>query len=429
MNLHFETLQLHAGQSPDPQTGSFAPTIYPTAAYAFKDVAYGASLFSLETSGHIYSRISNPTTEVFETRMAALEGGTGALAVASGHAAQFIAIQNILQQDDSFLSSSLLYGGTFNQFKHSFARLGISARFTNNLSIHHLEHILRTENHKALYVETISNGEFIVPEFEALGELAHKYQVPLIVDNTFGAGGYLLRPIEWGAHIVCHSATKWIGGHGNGIGGILVDGGNYNWGNGKYPLLSEPSPSYHGLNFWEKFGDRGGANNNAFIVRARAEGLRDFGPCLSPFQAFLFLQGLETLSIRMDRIVQNSLELAQWLEKHPKVSHVNYLGLPSHPSHQTAKKYFKKGFGGVLSFRLKDGEDAVSILLKRLQIISHMANLGDTKTLIVHPASTTHSQLSRTEQEACGIAPNLLRLSVGIEHIDDLKADFIQALA
>ena len=428
MNLHFETLQLHAGQSPDPQTGSFTPTIHPTVAYAFKDVAYGASLFALETPGHIYSRISNPTTQVFETRMAALEGGTGALAAASGHAAQFIAFQNILQQGDSFLSSSLLYGGTFNQFKHSFARLGIMARFTHQLSIAHLEHILKTENHKALYVESISNGEFTVPEFEALGELARKYQIPLMVDNTFGAGGYLFRPIEWGAHIVCHSATKWIGGHGNGIGGVLIDGGNYDWGNGKYPLLSEPSPSYHGLNFWEKFGGGGGTDNCAFIVRARAEGLRDFGPCLSPFQAFFFLQGLETLSIRMDRIVQNSLELAQWLEKHPKVSHVNYLGLPGHPSHQTAKKYFHKGFGGVLSFRLKGGDEAVSTLLERLQIISHMANLGDTKTLIVHPASTTHSQLSRTEQEACGIAPNLLRLSVGIEHIDDLKADFTQAL-
>ncbi|MCL2728297.1 MAG: PLP-dependent transferase [Bacteroidales bacterium] len=428
MHLHFETLQLHAGQVPDPQTGSFAPTIHPTTAYAFKDAAHGASLFALERPGHIYSRISNPTTEVFENRMAALEGGVGALATASGHAAQFIALQNFLMQGDSFLSSALLYGGTFNQFKYSLPRLGINARFAHDLSVSHLEHILQKEHHKAIYVESISNGEFMVPEFEALGELALKHQIPLIVDNTFGAGGYLFRPIEWGAHLVCHSATKWIGGHGNGIGGVIIDGGNYHWGNGKYPLLSEPSQSYHGLNFWEKFGDQGGPANCAFITRARAEGLRDLGPCLNPFQSFLFLQGLETLSIRMDRIVQNCLELAQWLEKHPKVSHVSYLGLPSHPAHQTAKKYFKKGFGGVLSFRVIGGAEAISTLLGRLQIVSHMANLGDTKTLIVHPASTTHAQLSSVEQEACGIAPNLLRLSVGIEHIDDLKADFAQAL-
>jgi len=426
--LKFETLQLHAGQRPDPQTGSFAPTIHPTTAYAFKDAAHGASLFALETSGHLYSRISNPTVEVFETRMAALEGGTGALATSSGHAAQFIALQNFLQQGDSFLSSALLYGGTFNQFKHTIARFGITARLTNDISIDHLRNILHSERHKAIYIESISNGEFIVPEFEALGELAQQHQIPLIVDNTFGAGGYLFRPIEWGANIVCHSATKWIGGHGNGIGGVIVDGGNYNWGNGKYTLLCESSPSYHGLNFWEKFGDGGGVNNNAFIVRARAEGLRDLGACLSPFHAFLFLQGLETLSIRMDRIVQNALELALWLQKHPKVSHVNYLGLPEHPSHQTAKKYFKKGFGGVLSFRVKGGGEEISYLLTRLKIVSHMANLGDTKTLIVHPASTTHSQLSLAEQLACGIAPNLLRLSVGIEHIDDLKTDIAEAL-
>jgi len=426
--MNFETLQLHAGQSPDPQTGSFAPTIHATSAYAFKDAAHGASLFKLACPGHIYSRISNPTTELFETRMAALEGGSGALATSSGHAAQFIALQNILQQGDSFLSSALLYGGTFNQFKHALSRFGIHACFTSDLSVANIERMLQQGRHRAIYVESISNGEFIVPEFEALGELAHKYQIVLMVDNTFGAGGYLFRPVEWGANVVCHSATKWIGGHGNGIGGVLIDGGNYNWGNGNYPLISDPSPSYHGLNFWEQFGDSGGTQNCAFIVRARAEGLRDWGACLSPFQAFLFLQGVETLSLRMDRIVQNTLELAQWLEKHPKVSQVNYLGLPNHPSHQVAKKYFKKGFGGVLSFKVNGGDETISIFLSRLQIISHLANLGDTKTLVVHPASTTHSQLSPAEQEACGIAPNLLRLSVGIEHIDDLKADLTQAL-
>ena len=426
--MKFETLQLHAGQSPDPQTGSYAPSIHATSAYVFKDADHGASLFKLERPGHIYSRISNPTTELFENRMAALEAGSGALATSSGHSAQFIALQNILQQGDAFLSSALLYGGTYNQFKHSFSRFGIKACFTSDISIPNLEAILQKECHRAIYIESISNGEFMVPEFEALGELAHKHQIVLIVDNTFGAGGYLFRPIEWGANVVCHSATKWIGGHGNGIGGVLIDGGNYNWGNGNYPLISDPSPSYHGLNFWEKFGDDGGAHNCAFIMRARAEGLRDWGTCLNPFQSFLFLQGLETLSIRMDRIVQNSMEMAQWLEKHPKVDQVNYLGLPHHPSHQIAKKYFKKGFGGVLSFRIKGGDDTISTLLERLQIIGHMANLGDAKTLIVHPASTTHSQLSSAEQEACGIAPNLLRLSVGIEHIDDLKSDIAEAL-
>jgi O-acetylhomoserine (thiol)-lyase len=422
VSLHFETLQLHAGQKPDPITGAFSSAIYPTAAYAFKNPEHGASLFSLDTSGHIYSRISNPTTEVFETRMAALEGGVGALATASGHAAQFISIQNFLCQGDTFLSCAFLYGGTHNQFKHSFSRFGIGVHFVHDFSVSNIQKEVMSKRPKAIYVESISNGEFYVPEFEALGEFAQKNEIPLVVDNTFGAGGYLFRPIVWGAHIVCHSATKWIGGHGNGIGGVVVDGGNYDWGNGKYPLLSEPSPGYHGLIFPEKFG------NKAFITRARVEGLRDLGPCLSPFQAFLFLQGLETLSLRMDRIVQNSLELALWLEKHPKVSHVSYLGLPSHPSHQRAKKYFKKGFGGVLSFRVKGGDQAISHLIQRLQVVSHMANLGDAKTLIVHPASTTHAQLSRAEQEACAITPDMLRLSVGIEHIDDLKDDFTQAL-
>jgi OAH/OAS sulfhydrylase len=420
--LHFETLQLHAGHQADPQTGAFATPICATSSYAFKDVSQGAALFALEQPGHIYTRLSNPTNDVLEQRIAALEGGSAAVATASGQAAQFLAFQNFLQQGDAFLSSAQLYGGTYNQFKHIFARLGIQAHFSADLSISVLEQLIKAKNCKAIYVESISNGEFVVPEFEALGELARRYDIPLVVDNTFGAGGYLFKPLDWGAHVVCHSATKWIGGHGNGIGGLLIDGGNYHWGNGKFPLLSEPSESYHGLNFWEKFGAC------AYAVRARAEGLRDLGACLSPFNAFLFLQGLETLSLRMERTVQNAMELALWLSAHPKVSKVNYLGLPCHPCHQTAKKYFHKGFGGVLSFCLKGDEKQISGFLRKLELIGHMANIGDSKTLIVHPASTTHAQLSVEEQAATGIAPDMLRLSVGIEHIDDIKADIQNAL-
>jgi len=425
--LHFETLQLHAGQEIDPTTRSRAVPIYQTTSYVFKDSEHGANLFALKEFGNIYTRIMNPTTDVFEKRIAALEGGVAALAVGSGQAAQFIALNNILQAGDNFVSSPYLYGGTYNQFKVAFKRLGITVKFADSDSAEDLEAQIDA-NSKAIYVETIGNGAFSVPDFEKVAALARKYDLPLIVDNTFGAGGYLFRPIEYGANVVVASATKWIGGHGTSIGGVIVDGGNYNWGNGKFPQFSEPAEGYHGLNFWEVFGSNSLFGNIAFIIRARVEGLRDFGPALSPFNSFLLLQGLETLSLRVERTVENALKIARWLEAHPQVASVNYPGLPSSPFHQIARKYLKRGFGGVLTFTLKGDRSRAAEFVNNLQLISHLANVGDAKTLIIHPASTTHQQLSDAEQLAAGIHPTLLRLSVGIEHVDDIIADIEQAL-
>ncbi|WP_448520001.1 O-acetylhomoserine aminocarboxypropyltransferase/cysteine synthase family protein [Rhodoflexus sp.] len=427
-SLHFETLQLHAGQEIDPTTRSRAVPIYQTTSYVFKDAEHGANLFALKEFGNIYTRLMNPTTDVFEKRVAALEGGVAALAVGSGQAAQFIALNNILQAGDNFVSSPYLYGGTYNQFKVAFKRLGITVKFANSDSAEDLEAQIDA-NSKAIYVETIGNGAFSVPDFDRVAALARKYDLPLIVDNTFGAGGYLFRPIEHGANVVVASATKWIGGHGTSIGGVIVDGGNYNWGNGKFPQFSEPAEGYHGLNFWEVFGSEGPFGNIAFIIRARVEGLRDFGPALSPFNSFLLLQGLETLSLRVDRTVDNALKIARWLEAHPEVIAVNYPGLASSPFHQIARKYFKKGFGGVLTFTLRGDRERAAAFVNSLQLISHLANVGDAKTLIIHPASTTHQQLSDKEQLAAGIQPTLLRLSVGIEHVDDIIGDIEQALA
>jgi O-acetylhomoserine (thiol)-lyase len=426
-SLHFETLQLHAGQDIDPTTRSRAVPIYQTTSYVFKDSEHGANLFALKEFGNIYTRIMNPTTDVFEKRIAALEGGVAALAVGSGQAAQFIALNNILQAGDNFVSSPYLYGGTYNQFKVAFKRLGITVKFAASDSAEDLEAQIDA-NSKAIYVETIGNGAFSVPDFEKVAALARKYDLPLIVDNTFGAGGYLFRPIEHGANVVVASATKWIGGHGTSIGGVIVDGGNYNWGNGKFPQFSEPAEGYHGLNFWEVFGSNSPFGNIAFIIRARVEGLRDFGPALSPFNSFLLLQGLETLSLRVERTVENALKIARWLEAHPEVASVNYPGLPSSPFHQIARKYLKKGFGGVLTFTLKGSRERAAEFVNNLQLISHLANVGDAKTLIIHPASTTHQQLSDKEQLAAGVHPTLLRLSVGIEHVDDIINDFVQAL-
>ncbi|MDP4209753.1 MAG: O-acetylhomoserine aminocarboxypropyltransferase/cysteine synthase [Bacteroidota bacterium] len=420
--LHFETLQLHAGQEPDPTTNSRAVPIYQTSSYVFNNAEHGANLFALKEFGNIYTRIMNPTTDVFEKRVAALENGVSALATSSGMAAQFIALNNILEAGDNFVSTSFLYGGTYNQFKVAFKRLGIDARFADGDKVESFEKLIDKKT-KAIYLETIGNPEFNVPDFDAFASLAKKYDIPLIVDNTFGAGGYLCRPIDYGANVVTHSATKWIGGHGTSIGGVIVDGGNYNWGNGKYPQFSEPSEGYHGLNFWEVFGSNGPFGNIAFGIRARVEGLRDFGPAISPFNSFLLLQGLETLSLRVQRTVDNALELAQWLEKHPLVEGVNYPGLASSPYHENAKKYLRHGFGGVLSFRLKAGKEKATEFINSLELISHLANVGDAKTLIIHPASTTHQQLSDEEQLASGVYPNLLRLSAGIEHVDDLKYD------
>ncbi len=423
---HFDTLQLHAGQEVDPTTKSRAVPIYQTTSYVFDDSAHAANLFGLREFGNIYTRIMNPTTDVLEKRIAALEGGVAALAVGSGQAAQFIALSNILETGDNFVSTSFLYGGTYNQFKVQFKRLGVEVRFADGDDPASFEKLIDART-KALYLETIGNPGFNIPDFEKIAQVAERHRIPLIVDNTFGAGGYLFRPLEHGAHVVVASATKWIGGHGTSIGGVIVDGGTFNWGNGKFPQFTEPSEGYHGLRFWEVFGDQGPFGNIAFIIRARVEGLRDYGPALSPFNAFLFLQGLETLSLRVQRQVDNALELAQWLEGHPRVEFVNYPGLSSSPYHDLANKYLKNGFGGVLSFKIKGGKEQADQFVDRLELISHLANVGDAKTLIIHPASTTHEQLSPEEQRAAGVVPGLLRISTGIEHIDDIKADLQQA--
>jgi O-acetylhomoserine/O-acetylserine sulfhydrylase len=423
---HYETLQVHAGQEADPTTGSRAVPIYQTTSFVFKNSEHGANLFALKEFGNIYTRIMNPTTDVFEKRVAALEGGVAGLAVASGQASQFIALNNIMESGDNFITSSSLYGGTYNQFKVSFKRLGIEARFANVDDPDSFEKLI-DEKTKALYVETIGNPGYNIPDFEKISAIAQKHDLPFIVDNTFAAAGYLFRPLEHGAHVVVQAATKWIGGHGNSIGGIIVDGGNYNWGNGKYPQFTEPSEGYHGLVFNDVFGSAGPFGNIQFIIRARVEGLRDFGPALSPFNSFLFLQGLETLSLRVQRHVDNALELAQWLEKNPNVESVNYPGLESNPTYKNARKYLKNGFGGVLSFEIKGGKENATKFVDSLKLISHLANVGDTKTLIIQPSATTHQQLSDEEQKAAGVTPGGLRISVGIEHIDDIKADIEQA--
>ncbi|MDQ8003515.1 MAG: O-acetylhomoserine aminocarboxypropyltransferase/cysteine synthase [Pedobacter sp.] len=422
----FETLQIHAGQDIDPTTGSRAVPIYQTTSYGFKNSEHGANLFALKEFGNIYTRIMNPTTDVFEKRIAALEGGVAALAVASGQAAQFIALNNILQAGDNFVSSSHLYGGSYNQFKVAFKRLGISVKFADGDNPSDFEAKI-DENTKAIYLETIGNPSFSIIDFEQIAAIAKKHDLPLIVDNTFGAAGYLFRPIEHGANVVVQSATKWIGGHGTSIGGVIVDGGNYNWGNGKFPAFTEPSDGYHGLVFNDVFGQNGPFGNIQFIIRARVEGLRDFGASQSPFNSFLLLQGLETLSLRVQRHVENALALAKWLENHPAVAKVNYPGLESSPYHANAKKYLSNGFGAVLSFELKGNKENAIALVDNLKLVSHLANVGDAKTLIIQPAATTHQQLSEAEQLAAGVTPALLRVSVGIEHIDDIKADFEQA--
>lgn len=423
-NYHFETLQLHAGQEPDPTTGSRAVPIYQTTSYQFEDTEHAATLFALKEFGNIYTRIMNPTTDVFEQRMTALEGGVAAVATSSGQAAQFLAIATLAQAGDHIVSTPFLYGGTYNQFKVSLPRLGINVSFTEEDTIEAFEKEIR-DNTKAIYVESIGNPRGNVPDFEGLARLAEKHSIPLIVDNTFGAGGAIARPIDHGANIVVQSATKWIGGHGTSIGGVIVDAGNFNWGNGKFPLFTEPSPAYHGLNFWEVFGDQGPFGNIAFAIRARVEGLRDFGPAPSPFNSFLLLQGLETLSLRAERHCENALNLAKWLQENETVSWVNYTGLPDHPYHEAGKKYLNKNkFGAVLTFGVKGGFEQARKFIENVELASHLANVGDAKTLVIHPASTTHQQLSEEEQASGGVTPDLIRVSVGIEHIDDIKADF-----
>ncbi len=426
--LHFDTLQLHAGQSPAPGTNARAVPIYATTSYTFNDADHGANLFALKEFGNIYTRIMNPTNDVFEQRVAALEGGVAALATSSGQAAQFLALTTLAEAGDNIVTTSYLYGGTYNQFKVQFPRIGIQVRFADGDNPESIESLI-DERTKAIYLETIGNPKFNIPDFEVISAIAKKHGVPLVVDNTFGAGGYLFRPIEHGADIVLHSATKWIGGHGTAIGGVIVDAGTFPWDNGRFPAFNSPSPGYHGLNFWEVFGTNGVLGVNvAFIIRARVEGLRDFGPAQSPFNSFLLLQGLETLSLRVQRHVENAQAVAEWLEAHPAVEWVSYPGLPSHPSHELAKKYLKRGFGGVLSFGIKGGLDAGKTFINSVKLASHLANVGDAKTLVIHPASTTHQQLSAEDQAASGVSPSLIRLSVGIEFIEDIKADLDQAL-
>ncbi len=420
-NLHFETLQVHAGHQPDKETHSRAVPIYQTTSYVFENSQHGADLFDLKVFGDIYTRISNPTVNIFEKRVAALEGGIGALATASGHAAQLLTFITLLNPGDNIISSPFLYGGTYNQFNVLLRRYGVEVRFAETLEAEDFEKLI-DENTKAIYFETIGNPGFIIPNFEKLATLAQKYQLLEVVDNTFAGGGYLAQPLKLGAHIVVESATKWIGGHGNSIAGVIVDGGTYDWTNAKFPIINQPSPGYHNLKFLDTFGEL------AFLVKARAETQRDIGAPLSPFNAFLLIQGIETLSLRMERHVQNALQLAQYLDKHPKVKSVNYPGLASSPTNSLAQKYLKKGFGGVLSFELEGSLQDTSDFVDNLKVISHLANVGDTKSLIIQPAATTHRQLSEAALAKAGISPSLLRLSVGIEYIDDIIADIEQAL-
>ncbi|WP_374260569.1 O-acetylhomoserine aminocarboxypropyltransferase/cysteine synthase family protein [Zoogloea sp.] len=423
----FETLQVHAGQQPAPGTNARAVPIYQTTSYTFNDADHGARLFALKEFGNIYTRIMNPTTDVFERRIAALEGGVAAVATSSGQAAQFLAITTIAQAGDNIVSTSYVYGGTYNQFKVALPRLGIDVKFVEGDDPEDFRRAIDA-NTKALYVETIGNPRFNIPDFEALAQIAHEAGIPLIVDNTFGAGGYIARPIDHGADIVVESATKWIGGHGTSVGGVVIDAGTFDWGNGKFPLFTDPAPGYHGLNFWEVFGSGGPFGNIAFAIRARVEGLRDIGPTLSPFNAFQLLQGLETLSLRVQRHLDNTLELARWLKAHPQVAWVEYNGLEDSPYHALAKKYLRNGFGAVLNFGIKGGANAARTFIDNVELASHLANVGDAKTLVIHPASTTHQQLSATEQASAGVRPDLIRVSVGIEHIEDIKADFDHAL-
>ncbi len=436
-NHRFETLQLHAGQAPDPSTNSRAVPIYQTSSYVFNDAEHGANLFGLKEFGNIYTRLMNPTTDVFEKRIAALEGGVAALATASGQSAQFLAIANCMQAGDNFISTSFLYGGTYNQFKVQFPRLGINVKFADGDEVESFASQIDSKT-KAIYIESMGNPRFNIPDFEALSDLARSNNIPLIVDNTLGGAGALIRPLDHGANIVVESATKWIGGHGTSLGGVIVDGGTFDWGNGKFPLMSEPSAAYHGLVHWDAFGfgsdickmlgvpdDR----NIAFALRARLECLRDWGPAISPFNSFLLLQGLETLSLRIERHCSNAQELANWLNDHPKIASVNFPGLTSDPYNQRAKKYLTgRGMGCMLMFSLKGGFDDAVSFINSLELSSHLANVGDSKTLVIHPASTTHQQLAPEEQESAGVTPTMVRVSVGLEHIDDIKDDFSNAL-
>ena len=418
--LKIETLALHGGQEPDPATGSRAVPIYQTTSYQFKDTEHAASLFGLKEFGNIYTRLMNPTTDVLEKRIALLDGGIGALAVASGQSAITLALLNIAQAGDEIVSADNLYGGTYNLFHYTFPRLGIKVNFVKSNDLKELSKAI-TPKTKALYAESIGNPKLDVADLEGISSVAHKQGIPFVLDNTVSP--YLLRPIDFGVDIVVYSATKFIGGHGTSLGGIIVESGKFDWTNGKFPLIADAEPSYHGLNFVEALG------NLAYIVKARVVLLRDLGPALSPFNSFLFLQGLETLHLRMPRHSENALAVAVYLEKHPQVSWVNYPGLASSPEKKRVAKYLPKGAGALVGFGIKGGIEAGKKFINSLQLISHLANIGDAKTLAIHPASTTHQQLSPEEQLATGVTPDFIRLSIGIEHIDDILADIQQALA
>jgi O-acetylhomoserine (thiol)-lyase len=422
-----ETIALHGGQKPDPATNARAVPIYQTTSYVFNDTAHAARLFGLQEFGNIYTRIMNPTTDVFEQRVAQLEGGTGALAMASGQAAETLSLLNIARAGDEILSSASLYGGTYNLFHYTFPKLGIEVRFVDPKDPESFRKAL-TKKTKAIFAETVGNPKLDTLDFAAVSKVAHDAGIPLVVDNTMPTP-FLMRPFDHGADIVIHSATKFIGGHGTSIGGIVVDSGKFDWGNGNFPEFTEPDPSYHGLKFWEVFGNFPGLGNVAFIIKLRVQLLRDLGPALSPFNAFQFLQGLETLHLRMERHSANALAVALFLEKHPNVSWVNFPGLPSHPSYALAKKYHHRGlYGAILGFGIKGGVAAGKKFIESLKLFSHLANIGDAKSLVIHPASTTHQQLTSQEQIATGVTDDFVRLSVGLEHVDDITADLDQAL-
>ncbi len=422
---HLETIALHGGQTPDPTTGSRAVPIYQTTSYVFKDTEHAANLFALKEFGNIYTRIMNPTTDVFEQRVAQIEGGTGALGVASGQAAATLALLAITQVGDEIVAGNNLYGGTYQLLHYTFPKLGRTVKFVDSTKPEEFKKAI-TAKTRVVYAETIGNPKLDVPDFEAIAAIAHEAGLPFVVDNTVGVG--IVRPIDHGADIVVISATKFIGGHGTSIGGVIVDAGKFNWGTGKFPEFNEPDPSYHGLKYWDVFGDFPGAGNIAFIIKVRVQLLRDIGAAISPFNSFLLLQGLETLPLRQARHAENALAIAWHLKKHPLVSWVNYPGLEDNPNHAVAAKYLKKGFGALVGFGIKGGREAGKKFINSVELLSHLANIGDAKTLVIHPASTTHQQLTPQEQKATGVTDDFIRLSVGLEHIDDIIEDIDQAL-
>jgi len=424
-NYRLGTLALHAGQVPDPTTGARAVPIYQTTSYVFRDTDHAANLFALKELGNIYTRLMNPTTDVFEQRIAAIEGGTGALGVASGQAAITYALLAVSRVGDEIVSGNNLYGGTYELLNYTFPKLGRKVIFVDSTDLEAYRQAI-TEKTRAIYIESVGNPKLDIPDFEAIADIAHKAGIPLVVDNTSAVG--LVRPIDHGADIVVHSATKFIGGHGNSIGGSIVDSGKFSWNNGKFPEFTDPDPSYHGLKYWDAFSAFPGLGNVALVFKIRVQLLRDMGAALSPFNSFLLLQGLETLHLRIQRHSENALKVAKYLSSHPKVSWVNYPGLPDHPSHELASRYLGGNYGALIGFGVKGGEEAGKAFINNVKLFSHVANIGDSKSLVIHPATTTHQQLTSAEQESTGVTPDYIRLSIGIEDIEDIISDLEQAL-